>query len=49
MSLGVGFEIKNLEPLLFHSLCFVHTVQNVSSWLPAPAAMSDVCFHVPLS
>lgn len=46
MSLGVSFEIKNLEPLLVHSLCFVHTVQNVSSHLPA---MSDVCFHVPLS
>ena len=41
MSLGAGFEIK--KPLLLPvcSLCFLLAVQDVSSQLPAPAALPE--------
>lgn len=41
-SLGVIFESYSSAPLSVHSLCFLHVGKDVTSQLPAPAAMPSL-------
>lgn len=40
--------VSSLAPLPVRSLCFLFTVEDVSSQLPAPAPLSANCYHASL-
>lgn len=42
---GWALRVSSLVPLPVHSLCFLFTVEDISTQLPAPAPLSANCCH----